>query len=96
MVFLAWYSVCNSAEGDGNVMWDKFLDLIFWIAEGVIGLLPTYTPDNTGFIQSIMNALGAFNEYFPAVELAECMIAYLTFCGLYLVVKPILKFGRLS
>lgn len=77
-------------------MWDKFLDLVFWLAEGVVGLLPTYTPDNTGMIQSILNAFGAFNEYFPAVELAECLIAYLAFCGVYLVVKPILKFGRLS
>lgn len=77
-------------------MWDKFLDLVFWIAEAVVGLLPTYTPDNTGMIQSILNALGAFNEYFPAVELAECLIAYLAFAALYMVVKPILKFGRLS
>ena len=77
-------------------MWDKFLDIVFWIAEGVVSLLPTYTPDNTGMIQSILNALGAFNEYFPSVELAECLIAYLAFAGIYMVVKPILKFGRLS
>ena len=77
-------------------MWDKFLDLVFWLAEGVVGLLPTYTPDNNGMIQSLVNALGTFNQYFPAVELAECMIAYLAFCVIYMVVKPILKFGRLS
>jgi len=96
MVLLVWNDICHSSERNGDVMWDKFLDLVFWLAEGVVDLLPTYTPDNTGFIQSLMNALGAFNEYFPAVELAECMIAYLAFCGVYLVVKPILKFGRLS
>ena len=77
-------------------MWDKFLDLVFWLAEGVIGLLPTYIPDNNGMIQSMVNALGIFNQYFPAVELAECMIAYLAFAVIYMVVKPILKFGRLS
>jgi len=77
-------------------MWDKFLDLLFWIAEAVVGILPTYTPDNTGMIQSLLVALGAFNEYFPAIELAECLIAYLAFSTLYMVVKPILKFGRLS
>jgi len=77
-------------------MWDKLLDIIFWLAEAVVGLLPEYTPDNNGMIQSVVNALGAFNEYFPAVELVECMVAYLAFCGVYLVVKPILKFGRLS
>ena len=77
-------------------MWDKFLDLIFWIATAVVGLLPTYTPDNNGMIQSLMNALGVFNQYFPAVELAQCMIAYLAFSVIYMVVKPILKFGRIS
>ena len=77
-------------------MWDKFLDLIFWIAESVVGLLPTYTPSNNGMIQSLMNALGVFNQYIPVVEMVECMIAYLAFCGIYMVVKPILKFGRVS
>jgi len=77
-------------------MWDKFLDLIFWLAEGVVGLLPTYTPSNNGMIQSLMNALGTFNQYFPVVELTECLIAYLAFCVIYLGIKPILKFGRLS
>ena len=77
-------------------MWDKFLDLVFWIAEGVIGLLPNYTPSNNGMIQSLVGALGTFNQYFPAEELAECMIAYLAFTAIYMIVKPILKFGRLS
>jgi hypothetical protein len=77
-------------------MWDKFLDLIFWLAEGVVGLLPTYSPSNTGMIQSLVNALGTFNQWFPVYEMAECMISYLSFAVLYMVVKPILKFGRLS
>lgn len=77
-------------------MWDKFLDLVFWLAEGVVGLLPTYTPANNGMIQSIVSALGTFNQYFPAVELVECMIAYLAFCVIYFPVKMILKFGRLT
>lgn len=96
MVPMGGNIVCYAQESDGNVMWDKFLDLVFWIAEGVVGLLPTYTPDNNGMIQSLMNALGVFNQYIPAVEMAECMIAYLAFCGIYMVVKPILKFGRIS
>jgi riboflavin transporter FmnP len=77
-------------------MWDKFLDLIFWIAEGVVGILPTYTPENNGMIQSLVSALAVFNQYLPFVELVQCMIAYLAFSVIYMVVKPILKFGRLS
>lgn len=77
-------------------MWDKFLDLVFWLAEGVVGLLPTYTPSNNSMIQSLVSALATFNQYLPMVEMVECMIAYLAFCGIYMVVKPILKFGRLS
>lgn len=77
-------------------MWDKFLDIIFWIAEQAVGLLPTYTPSNTGMIQSLVNALGTFNQWFPVVEMVECMIAYLSFAVLYMLVKPILKWARLS
>ena len=75
---------------------DKLLDIIFWIIEGVIGLLPTYTPANTGMINSLYNALAMFNQYIPIVEMAECIVAYLSFSVLYMSVKPILKLARLS
>lgn len=96
MVLLGGYSFRNLKERDGNVMWDWLIEIILWLAESAVNLLPTYVPSNNGFIQSLMTALGAFNQWFPAVELVECMIAYLAFSGIYMVVKPILKFGRLS
>jgi len=77
-------------------MWEIFLDIIFYLAEAAVGLLPTYTPSNNGMVQSLVNALGMFNQWFPIYELTQCMIAYLAFCVLYMGIKPILKFGRLS
>jgi hypothetical protein len=75
---------------------DKLLDVIFWFLKGVISLLPEYTIQNTGMIQTLVNWLATFNQYLPMVEMVESMIVYLTFCGLYLLVKPILKMSRLS
>lgn len=75
---------------------DKILDVVFWIVEGVIGLLPTYEPPNTGMLQTMFNALATFNQYFPVVELAECVVAYLAFCVIYMIVRPIMKFGRVA
>lgn len=77
-------------------MIDIILDVIFWFVKAVIGLLPTYTPSNTGMFQSLLNSLATFNQYFPMVELAECLVAYLAFCVIYLGVRPILKLGRLA
>jgi len=75
---------------------DKFLDIVFWIVKGVIGILPTYSPDNPGSTQSLFNALSSFNDYIPIVEMAECVIAYLAFCALYLGLKPILKLAHIT
>lgn len=77
-------------------MIDKILDVIFWIIEAIIGLLPTYTPSETGSIQSLLNVLATFNNYLPFVEMAECIIAYLSFSALLLAVRPLLKWGRLA
>lgn len=77
-------------------MWDYFLDLLFKMAEGVIGMLPTYSPSNTGMIQSLVNALGVFNQWFPVSEMVDCMIAYLAFSALYIPYRMILKWARLA
>lgn len=77
-------------------MIDKILDVIFWIIEAIIGLMPTYVPTEMGAIQSLLNVLATFNNYLPFVEMAQCVIAYLSFCALLLAVRPLLKWGRMA
>jgi hypothetical protein len=77
-------------------MIDKILDVIFWIIEAIINILPTYSPAETGSIQSLLNTLAVFNNYLPFVEMAQCIIAYLSFCVLLLSVRPLLKWGRMA
>lgn len=77
-------------------MIDTILDIIFWFIEGVVSLLPNYDPPNDGMIQTLVSSLVVFNQYFPVVEMVECLAAYFSFVGIYMVVRPILKLGRLS
>jgi len=79
-----------------NYLLDKALDLLFWIAEAVINLLPTYSPSEPGSIQSVLDVLATFNNYIPIVEMAYCIIAYLSFCTVWLGARMIMKLGRLG
>jgi hypothetical protein len=77
-------------------MIDKILDLIFGLIKAALSVLPDYTPPNTGMLQSLVNWLVTFNQYLPMVEMVQCMVAYLAFVGIYMVVRPILKFVRVT
>ena len=78
-----------------NTLLDAILDVVFWFVKAVIGLLPNYSPPDGSSIQLLIDSLATFNNFFPAIELVECIIAYLAFCGVVLLVKPMLSFGRL-
>lgn len=77
-------------------MWDILLDVLFKVAEWVVGMLPTYNPSNTGMIQSLLNALGFVNQWFPISEMVDCLISWLVFCTMYVPYRMMLKWARLA
>lgn len=79
-----------------QLMIDKILDVVFWVAKAAISLLPTYTPPGIDSIQWLVNQLAAIDNFFPIVTLAECIAAYYTFVFLLMLARPILKWVRLA
>jgi hypothetical protein len=77
-------------------MIDTILDVIFWILEALVGLLPEWTPPFVDDLQSLMNWLAQINDYFPVVELGQCIVAYFGFVAVLMVARPFLKWGRLA
>ena len=75
---------------------DKILDIIFGIANVIIGLLPTYTPGHETVFTEFLSAISFINQIFPVDSLSEAIGAYMVFLALTLGIKPILKFARIS
>jgi hypothetical protein len=77
-------------------MIDTILDIIFWFIEGAIDLLPDWTPPFISELQQLMNWLAQINDYFPVVELGQCILAYFSFVAILLIARPFLKWGKLA
>jgi len=75
---------------------DKFLDLVFWIAGAVIGLLPNYTWTHSTALTALITAINTVDQYFPVDTLVEIIGVYLVYYAIVLWVRPLLKFARLA
>jgi len=77
-------------------MIDKILDVLFWIVEAAIGLLPTYTPPGVAEVQWLIDQLAMIDNYFPIVTLAQCIGAYYSFVVIIMLARPVLKWARIA
>jgi len=90
--------VSYDSEGYANMTYliDKLLDVIFWLAESVIGILPTYDFPYTNAVSLLATAIATVDQYFPITDLFQIIILYVAYYGLVTWVRPMLKFVRLA
>lgn len=54
---------------------DLFAKFLVGIFTGVLGLIPSYSPNFSGLGGSLGNALAGANSFFPMVALGVCIVA---------------------
>ncbi len=92
------FHVGNDTEGytDMTYLIDKLLDVVFWLCEAVIGLLPNYTWEHSDAINLLANVIYTIDKYFPVDTLFQIIGIYVGYYAIVTWVRPLLKFVRLA
>jgi len=74
-------------------MWEMVLNFLIDILEALVNLLPTWSPTDlgTGRVNAFLAGMGKLGSFFPVGDFIGALTVYVSFCLLFGLARPWLK-----
>jgi len=76
-------------------MIDTILDIVFWVINAVVGLLPEWSIGHDNALVTLATTIATFDQYFPITDLFQIITIYLVYYGYVIWIRPLLSLAQL-